>query len=207
MDALGISAGTVASLVIALSFAAGLNVYATVFSLGVMARLHWVVLPEGLGSLENIWIIVASGVMFAGEFVADKMPGFDVIWNALHTFVRIPVAALLAYAASEHLSPEMHVLVTCLGAGIAALAHSSKTAVRLGVTPSPEPISNVALSTAEDGVSVGLSWAAMHHPIAAGAVAIGLCVASVGAVLLSLRLLRGAVQRFRDEFVDFFSWE
>jgi Domain of unknown function (DUF4126) len=207
MDALGISAGMVASLVIALSFAAGLNVYATVFSLGVMARLHWVVLPPGLESLANAWIIGASGVMFAGEFVADKIPGFDVMWNALHTFVRIPVAALLAYAAGEHLSPGMHVLVTCLGAGIAALAHSSKTAVRLGVTPSPEPVSNIALSTAEDGISVGLSWAAMHHPMAAGMVAVGLCIASVGAVLLSLRLLRGAVQRFRREFVDFFSGE
>jgi hypothetical protein len=130
-----------------------------------------------------------------------------VLWSALHTFVRIPVAALIAYAASSQLSPEMHVLVTCLGAGIAALAHSSKTAIRLGVTPSPEPVSNIALSTAEDGVSVGLSWAAMHHPIAAGGVAIGLCVLSVVAVLVSLRLLRGAVKRFRREMVEMFNLE
>jgi Domain of unknown function (DUF4126) len=207
MDALGISPGTVASLVIALSFAAGLNVYATVFSLGLMARIHWVTLPAGLEALEHTWIIVASGVLFAGEFVADKIPGFDIVWNALHTFVRIPVAALLAYAASSQLSPEMHVLVTCLGAGIAALAHSSKTAIRLGVTPSPEPVSNIALSTAEDGLSVGLSWAAMHHPIAAGMVGVGLCIASIVAVLLSLRLLRGAVKRFRREFVEMFNLE
>jgi hypothetical protein len=103
VDALAISPATLASLVIALSFAAGLNVYATVCSLGLMARLHWIVLPGELGALQNTWIIAVSAALFAGEFVADKIPGFDLIWNALHTFIRIPAAALMAYAASYSL--------------------------------------------------------------------------------------------------------
>ena len=195
MHAIGISAGSVASIVIALSFAAGLNVYATVFALGLMARLHWVVLPAGLESLANTWIIAVSGVLFAGEFVADKVPGFDLFWNALNTFVRIPVAALLAYGASSHLSPEAHLLITCAGAALATLAHGSKTAVRLAVTPSPEPVSNIALSTGEDALALGLTWLATHHPMAAGIAAAVLSVGAVVAVVLGARLLRKAFRR------------
>ena len=162
------SASTIAALVIALSFAAGLNVYATVFVLGALGRLHWAVLPPGLERLSETWIMVASGALFGVEVFADKVPGFDLIWNALHTFVRIPVAALLAYAAGEHLSPGAHLLVTCVGIAVAAIAHGSKTAARVAVTPSPEPFSNMALSAGEDGVAAGLSWAALHHPLATG---------------------------------------
>jgi hypothetical protein len=194
MEGLGISNGTLASVVIALSFAAGLNVYATVFALGLMARLHWVVLPGGLEALANIWILVVSGIMFAGEFVADKIPGFDLMWNAMHTFVRIPVAALLAYSASSHLSPEMQLLVTCAGAALATLAHGSKNAVRLAITPSPEPISNIALSTGEDAVALGLTWLATHHPLWAGGVATALSVGAIVALVLGIKLVRKAVR-------------
>ncbi len=141
------SPSTIAALVIAASFAAGLNVYATVLTLGVLARLHWAVLPGGLEMLGDWWVIGASGALFAAEFIADKIPGFDMVWNALHTFVRIPVAALLAYGATTHLSPQMQLLAVAVGSGIALAAHGSKTAVRAAVTPSPEPVSNIALST------------------------------------------------------------
>jgi hypothetical protein len=190
MSALAVSPGTLAAIVITLSFAAGLNVDATVFSLGAMSRLHWIVLPDGLGSLSHTWIMVASGVMFAIEIFADKIPGFDVIWNALHTFVRIPVAALLAYGAGTHLSPEMHVLVTCLGAAIAGVAHGSKTAMRVAVTPSPEPISNMGLSTAEDGLAIGLTWLVMRHPWAAGGTVVALCVACGVGARLGVKVIR-----------------
>ena len=195
MDALAISPSTLASLVIALSFAAGLNVYATVCTLGVMARLHWVVLPGELGGLANPWIIGVSGVLFAGEFFADKIPGFDLIWNALHTFIRIPAAALMAYAASSHLSPEQQLLVTCAGAGIAAIAHSSKTAARIAVTPSPEPVSNIALSSAEDLVAICLTWVAMHYPRTAG-IAVGtLSIGLVAALWWGFSRIRAALRR------------
>ena len=186
----GVAAGDVAALIVAVSFAAGLNVYATVLTLGLLARAHWVQLPGGLEGSANPWILGASAVLFAGEFVADKIPGFDLLWNALHTFVRVPVAALLAYAAGSHLSPEERVIATVVGGVVALVAHGSKTAVRAAVTPSPEPVSNIALSTGEDVAAVGLSWTAAHHPLLAGGVAAGLAVFAVATVAMSARLLR-----------------
>jgi hypothetical protein len=173
---------TLAGLVIAASFAAGLNVYATVLTLGFLARMHWVELPQGLDVLASWWVIGASAGLFAVEFFADKIPGFDLIWNALHTFVRIPLAALLAYRATNQLSPEMQLLATCAGALIALAAHSSKTAARTLVTASPEPISNIALSTGEDAAAVGLTWTATHHPWIAGGIAAGLTLTAVFAI-------------------------
>jgi len=170
---------TIAGLVIAASFAAGLNVYVTVLTLGILARVNWVELPPGLEVLANGWIIAASAAMFTVEFFADKIPAFDLIWNALHTFVRIPLAALLAYRATLQLSPEMQLLATVGGALIAMAAHSSKTAARTLVTPSPEPVSNIALSTGEDAVAVGLTWTATHHPWIAGGVAASFTVAAI----------------------------
>jgi hypothetical protein len=173
---------TIAGLVIAASFAAGLNVYATVLTLGLLARAHWVELPPGLDVLAHGWILAASAAMFMMEFFADKIPAFDLVWNALHTFIRIPLAALLAYRATLQLSPEMQLLATTGGALIALAAHSSKTTARTLVTASPEPISNIALSTGEDAVAVGLTWTATHHPWVAGGVAAGFTIAAVFAI-------------------------
>src|ERR1700712_985627 len=128
------SPANITALVIAASFAAGLNIYATVLTLGILARPQWVPLPPGLDSLGHTWVLVACGVLFAVEFFADKIPGFDLVWNALHTVVRIPIAALVAYHASSQLSPQMQVLATALGAAVALVAHSSKTGLRVLVT-------------------------------------------------------------------------
>jgi len=196
VETLAISPANIASLIIAISFAAGLNVYATVCTLGILARLHWVVLPGELGALANPWIIAVSAILFAGEFFADKIPGFDLIWNALHTFIRIPAAALLAYAASSHLSPEQQLLVTCAGAAIAALAHTSKTAARVVVTPSPEPISNIALSAGEDVFAIALTTLATRHPIAAGTTAVTLSVLLIAALWFTATRIRTAFRRF-----------
>ncbi|HVW76889.1 MAG TPA: DUF4126 domain-containing protein [Alloacidobacterium sp.] len=164
---------TIAALVIAASFAAGLNVYATLLTLGLLSHAHWIELPVGLDMLAHWWVIGLSGCMFAIEFVADKIPAFDMVWNALHTFIRVPIAALLAYHASEQLSPEMQILAAVAGAGIAMVAHGSKTAVRAAVTPSPEPVSNIALSTSEDVLAVGVTWLATKHPFVAAGIACG----------------------------------
>jgi Domain of unknown function (DUF4126) len=188
---------TIAALVIAGSFAAGLNVYATVLTLGLLARAHWVTLPPGLDALANWGIIAASGALFAAEFVADKIPGVDLIWNALHTFVRVPVAALLAYRASSQLSPSMQLLATVAGAGIALVAHSSKTAARAIITPSPEPVSNIAFSSAEDVAAVGVTWLATRHPWIAAGIALGLTVLMVAMARWIVRNLRRLWLRFR----------
>jgi len=170
---------TIAALIIASSFAAGLNVYATLLTLGLLARAHWVELPVGLDVLTHWWVIGLSGFMFAIEFVADKIPAFDMIWNGLHTFIRVPIAALLAYRASEQLSPEMQILAAIAGAGIALVSHGSKTAMRAAVTPSPEPVSNIALSTTEDVMAVGVTWLATKHPLLAAGIACGFLLIAV----------------------------
>ncbi len=187
----------IVALIIAASFAAGLNLYATVLTLGLLARTHWVQLPPGLDSLGHTWVLIACGILFAAEFVADKIPGVDLIWNALHTFVRIPVAALVAYHASSQLSPQMHILATALGAAVALAAHSSKTAVRAAVTPSPEPVSNIALSTIEDVAAIGLTWVATHHPVVAASVALILLAAAIVAARYLFRTLRRLAGRLR----------
>lgn len=181
---------TIAALIIAASFAAGLNVYATLLTLGLLARAHWIALPVGLEVLTHWWIIAVCSVMFVIEFFADKIPGFDMVWNGLHTFVRIPVAALLAYHASAQLSPEMQLLAAVAGAGIALVAHGSKTAVRAAVTPSPEPVSNIVLSTTEDFLSVGITWLATRHPFVAAGLAVFFLVMAVVMVRWLARLVR-----------------
>ncbi len=158
-------------LVVAISFAAGLNVYATVATLGLLAHAGWVVLPPGLHLLTSWWVIGASLVLFGVEFFADKIPAFDLFWNALHTFVRIPVAALMAYGATTQLSPEKQLVATVVGGLIALAAHGGKTAARVAVTPSPEPVSNFTLSAGEDVLAVFVTWLATHHPIAAAVIA------------------------------------
>ena len=171
------------ALLVAISFAAGLNVYATVATLGLLARANLLALPPQLHLLSNWWIIAAAGTLFAVEFFADKVPAFDLIWNALHTFVRIPVAALLAWQATSVLSPGEQLAAAFAGGLIAFIAHGGKTAIRTVVTPSPEPFSNMSLSLGEDVLAVSLTWFATVHPFMAATIAILL-------VLLALLLIR-----------------
>jgi hypothetical protein len=160
------------ALLIAVSFAAGLNVYATVATLGLLAHAGLLALPPGLHLLESWWVIGASAALFGVEFFADKVPAFDLIWNALHTFIRVPVAALLAYQATAALSPGEQAAATIAGGLIALAAHGGKTAARAAVTPSPEPFSNMALSLGEDVLAVFLTWMATWKPYVAGSIAV-----------------------------------
>jgi len=185
-----LSGNQLAALIAATSFAAGLNVYATVAALGLLSRAGWIALPSSLNVLDSWWIIGIAGVMFLIEFVADKIPAFDLIWNALQTFVRVPVAALIAFAATHQLSPQLQ-LVSVLAASLIALAaHGGKTAVRAGVTPSPEPVSNIALSTGEDVLAIFLTWFAGAHPYWAIAVVAALLIVIAFAVHFVIRALR-----------------
>lgn len=168
------------ALLVAVSFAAGLNVYATVATLGVLAHTGVLTLPPQLHALENWWVIAASGLLFTIEFFADKIPAFDLVWNTLHTFIRIPAAALLAYQATASLSPGEQLAATLAGGLIAFIAHGGKTAVRAAVTPSPEMVSNISLSLGEDALAVSLTWLATVHPyIAAGAATVFVVIAIV----------------------------
>ena len=191
-----LSSEQIVAMIIGTSFAAGLNVYATVGCLGLLSRFGVIHLPPALHGLESWWIIGAAIALFGVEFFADKLPAFDLVWNALHTFVRVPVAAYLSYAASSNFSPQMQLVTTLLGAAVAFAAHGGKTAVRAAVTPSPEPFSNMALSLGEDVVAIGLTWVATQHPFVAAGVVVALLVIillAVRWVVQSLRrLFRGA---------------
>ena len=178
------------SLLAAIGFAAGLNLYATVAALGLLARFGHLPLPPGLLLLEGWPVIAASSALFVIEFFADKIPAFDLIWNALHTFIRVPVAGLLAYQATRQLSPEHQLLATLLGAAVALIAHSGKTAARAAVTPSPEPFSNITLSLGEDALAIGLTWLATRHPYVAGTLAMVFVVIIVVLIRWVIRAMR-----------------
>jgi len=180
---------------VATSFAAGLNAYATVATLGLLARFGLISLPPKLSLLTSWYVIGACAVLFLVEFIADKIPVLDLLWNALHTFVRPPIAALLAYGAASQLSPEMQLLSAFVGGAIALAAHGGKTAARAAVTPSPEPFSNFTLSLGEDAMAVFLTWFATTHPYWAAAIALLGLVAVVAAFNYVLRALRSLLQR------------
>jgi hypothetical protein len=159
------------ALIVAVSFAAGLNVYATVATLGLLAHAGVLPLPDALRTLDNWWVIGASAALFTVEFFADKIPAFDLIWNALHTFIRVPVAALLAWRATATLSPGEQLAASVLGGLVALAAHGGKTAARAAVTPSPEPFSNIGLSLGEDVLAIALTWLSARQPYVAAAIA------------------------------------
>lgn len=194
LDVLKIPPSELFALLAAIGFAAGLNLYATVAALGLLARFGHLPLPRGLELLETWPVIAASAALFTIEFFADKIPAFDLIWNALHTFIRVPVAGLLAFQATRQLSPGEQLLATLVGAAVALAAHGGKMAARTAVTPSPEPFSNSALSFGEDVLAIGLTWLAMSHPYVAG----GLVLIFVAtAVVLTRWIMRAMRALFR----------
>jgi Domain of unknown function (DUF4126) len=182
LEAFKLPPNQIAAALVAISFAAGLNVYATLATLGLLAHAGVLPLPAPLHLVTNWWVIGASLALFLVEFFADKVPAFDLVWNALHTFIRVPVAALLAYGATSQLSPEKQLIATLLGGAIALAAHSGKTAVRAAVTPSPEPLSNIGLSLGEDALAIFLTWFATQHPYLAASLAV--CFLAVIVILL-----------------------
>ena len=190
LEAVKLPPNEIAAALVAISFAAGLNVYATLATLGLLAHAGVLPLPPALHLITNWWVIGASLALFLVEFFADKVPAFDLLWNALHTFIRVPVAALLAYGATSQLSPEKQLIATLLGGAIALAAHGGKTAVRAAVTPSPEPLSNIGLSLGEDALAIFLTWFATLHPYVAATLAI--CFLAV--IILLLRWVVKAVK-------------
>jgi hypothetical protein len=192
------SGSELAAFMVVVCFAAGLNVYATVGILGLFSHAGVVTLPQQLHALQNWYIIVACSVLFALEFVGDKIPVFDVVWNAMQTFVRIPVAGLIAFAATSQLPEWERLAATLIGALIALAAHGGKTAARAAVMHSPEPFSNVALSLGEDATVALLLWFATHHPFAAAgivAVMIAAIVVMARVVIRAMRALFSASQK------------
>lgn len=185
--------GRLTALLVAVSFAAGLNLYITVSVLGLLSRFHVLQLPPGLSMLDQTWVIAVAIGLSAIEFVADKIPNFDLVWNTVHTFIRIPAAAILAYQATNHLSPTERALVTIVAAGIASLAHTAKLSSRVMVSATPEPFTNAALSVTGDVAAGGITWIATVHPYIGASIVL---VALVLIVLLTRKLMKGARRLF-----------
>ena len=178
------------------SFAAGINLYATVAVLGLAERFGWVALPEQFRVFDNDFVIGAALVLYVVEFVADKVPWVDSLWDAIHTLIRPVGGALIAVAALGEASPATEGLVALLGGTVAAGTHFTKAGTRAVANTSPEPFSNWALSLAEDVFVVGLATLAMTHPIAASiVVAIGVAII----VWFAAWIVRGVRRRWRRE--------
>lgn len=148
-----------------LGWAAGLRLYALVFALGVLARFSVLVLPSGLQVLAHPLVIGVAGLMLVIEFFADKLPWLDSIWDAAHTFIRIPAGAALASTLAGGDSMAMSVALGLLGLTTAAGTHLAKAGTRAMINTSPEPASNLVASFSEDAVFVTGFWALLNHPV------------------------------------------
>jgi hypothetical protein len=149
------------------SLAAGVNLYATVALLGLAARFGWVALPDQYQAFNNDWIIGAALVLYVVEFVADKIPWVDSIWDGVHTLIRPLGGALIAVATLGETSPTLEAVVALAGGAIAAGSHLTKAGTRVAANASPEPFSNWILSLAEDLFVVGLGFIALKYPLVA----------------------------------------
>lgn len=190
MEILGI-AGSV-------SLLSGWRLYLCVLATGAAMRLGVLPLPEHLASLQilaNPWVMGAAGLAAVLEFFADKVMWLDTVWDTIHTLVRPLGGALLALAVVDPSDPATQAIAFILGGGASLLAHGSKAGARAVVNTSPEPFSNIAVSTAEDVVTGGLLFLAYQYPVAAGGIALGLLALTVWLLLLARRVLRRVFAR------------
>lgn len=160
------------------SSTSGLNLYATVLTLGLMQRFGWVQLPGEWSPLSQTWVMVLAAVLFVIEFIADKVPYLDSAWDGIHTFIRIPAGAILMAAAVADVDPSLRLVAGLIGGSLALTTHSAKATARLAANTSPEPFSNILLSTLEDIATVFLLGIAANHPVAAGIaliIVLGVC--------------------------------
>ena len=168
------------------SFAAGINLYATVAILGLASRYNWVALPDQYRAFDNDFIIAAALVLFAVEFVADKIPWLDTAWDAVHTAIRPIGGALIAVTTLGEASPTVEALIALLGGSLAAGTHFGKSGTRAIANTSPEPFSNWLLSLGEDAFVLTLGLIALKYPVLALAiVVVGIvCIALFATVLI-----------------------
>ncbi|QTA80683.1 DUF4126 [Desulfonema limicola] len=163
MDPLSQVSNTIA-LSMGSAWASGINLYATILTLGVMGITDNIVLPENLAILTNPVVIGGAGVMFAVEFFADKIPGLDSGWDAVHTFIRIPAGALMAAGAVGDVNPALMLTAGIMGGGLTAGTHATKAGTRALINTSPEPFTNWTASVTEDVAVIGGVWTALQYP-------------------------------------------
>ena len=183
------------SLALGAGFSSGLNLYATVATLGLLQRFGIVHLPASLQVLAHPWVIGVAAGLYLIEFFADKIPYVDTVWDAVHTLIRPPAAALLAYSAAGGAPLEWRWGAALLAGGVALTSHGTKASTRAAVNASPEPFSNWALSLGEDALAVWLTWMATKHPTATIVIVALLLVLALYLFFHLFRFLRRALQR------------
>jgi hypothetical protein len=187
IETLGIALGA--------GFSSGLNLYATVATLGLLERFGIIHLPASLHALSHPAVLIIAAVLYLLEFFADKVPYIDTAWDLLHTFIRPPAAALLAYSAAGAAPAEWRWAAALLAGGVALTSHGTKASARAAVNTVPEPISNWALSFGEDTLAVWLTWMATTHPVATTIIVVALLALSAFLLLHLFRFARRALRR------------
>jgi len=184
VEALGLALGA--------GFSSGLNLYATVATLGLLQRFGVIHLPASLEVVANPMVLSVAAALYLVEFFADKIPYLDTIWDAVHTFIRPPAAAIIAYGAAAAVSPEWRWAAALLAGGVALTAHSTKATTRAAVNTVPEPFSNWALSFGEDLLAVWLTWFTTVHPVAAIVIVVALLILCAFLLYYLFRFVRRA---------------
>lgn len=183
------------ALAAALGWASGVRLYLAVFLTGALGAGGWVDLPAGLSLLAHPAVLMASGFMVMVEFVADKIPGFDTLWDMVHTVIRIPAGAALAAAALGADSQAATLVVALLGGALAATAHGAKASTRAAINTSPEPFSNIGASLLEDGLVALMLWLAWAHPIWFGLALVLVLAVSVALAWYLFKFVRLLLRR------------
>jgi hypothetical protein len=179
-------------------FSSGLNLYATVATLGLLQRFGVIHLPPGLQRLSHPWVLGTAVALYLLEFFADKIPFVDTIWDGIHTFIRPPAAALLAFAAAGAAPPEWRWGAALIAGGVALTSHGTKASARAAVNTSPEPFSNWVLSFGEDLLAVWLTWMATAHPVATTIIVFALLALSIFLLYHLFRFARRALHRLLE---------
>lgn len=196
------------SLALGSAWTSGINLYATVFVLGLFQKIGLAKLPGGLDVLDNWWIIGAAAFLYLVEFVADKVPYVDSVWDVIHTFIRVPAGALVAYAAVGDLDPATQAVAFLFGGGVALSSHGTKATARAFANLSPEPVSNWFLSIVEDIIAFVGAILAIFAPLVIGIIVIVFLVIFFLILPRVLRTLRrmfhviGALFSRKESFSD-----
>ena len=182
------------SLALGSAWTSGINLYATVSMLGLLQKFAGVKLPGGLEALDNWWIIGIAGGLYIVEFAADKIPYVDSVWDVVHTFIRVPAGAVVAYAATSQMDPTVTISAALLGGGLALASHGTKAAARVTANLSPEPVSNWTLSIVEDIIAIVGTFLAVFAPII---VAVILVLFLIGFLWFLPKIVRRLLRMFR----------
>jgi len=181
-----------------LAWASGVNLYATIAVLGILGSTGHMDLPPELAVLTHEGVIAAAVFMYFVEFFADKIPGVDSGWDAIHTFIRIPAGAVIAAQAVASVSPEAQLIAFLLGGAVAASSHGAKAAARLAINTSPEPVTNWTASIVEDIAAIGSLWVTFNYPLLMAAFVIAFFIFALWITPKILRAVRAIFRRLAE---------